>query len=543
MLEHLQVIVVNETFQHLSLISSLFIITWGYCLTIKGWVSDDIQGIAAFSDRFLQQKDAVGNVIKEEKLDSYEVDYQNKKIRIKNCGWNPAIEFPGCFLRWFRLNWGKRFGKIGENSKGHTIYGWTQSAPKHHALNLIVQLANLFLGYNLLSHLFGMKIAFLSMLMFAVHPCGVQTVAWISGINYLFSLFGSLLTFNAVFYIHNPYILFPVITFTSLISCLTLLPGSLNWIILLILGHGNPAIIAGLVGLFTILRQGREVVTFRTKAFKDQMMGKSTGVYWRKLIIMVKTFWYYCRLIPFPKRLGLFHTWGYHFDEPIEHIDKEFWIGLLAIIVYGFGIYYLPWPVKFGMIWMLIYLLVFSNIITAQQFVSERYAFISTFGFSIILAYYFQNYPIVIAFLIGIAVMRIWIHLPTFQNEVRFYESNWFNFPESEVAMGNLGVAYLNHGLANKALDTWQEASRQNKFYDVPWYNLYSLCKQNGDVLGAKKFLRMCLDAKTVHFPDQWKKEMQELEFLSHNVVSIQEITQRVNKSFKEGNYECAGSV
>ena len=139
--------------------------------------------------------------------------------------------------------------------------------------------------------------------------------------------------------------------------------------------------------------------------------------------------------------------------------------------------------------------------------------------------------------------MRIWGHLPTFKNEVRFYESNWFNFPDSEVAMGNLGVAYLNHGLANKSLDTWLEASRQNKLYDVPWYNLYSLCKQNGDLVGARRFLKMCLEAQTVHFPDQWQREFNELDHAIKNSVSIGELTNRVNKAIKEAKYECTGTV
>lgn len=109
--------------------------------------------------------------------------------------------------------------------------------------------------------------------------------------------------------------------------------------------------------------------------------------------------------------------------------------------------------------------------------------------------------------------------------------------------MGNLGVAYLNHGMANKALDTWQEASRQNKFYDVPWYNLYSLCKQNGDIQGARRFLKMCLDAKTVHFPDQWKREMAELDNLIGKSGSIQDHIQLINKTIGEGHYERSGAV
>ena len=272
-------------------------------------------------------------------------------------------------------------------------------------------------------------------------------------------------------------------------------------------------------------------------------MDRSIYFEWRKIIVIMKTFWYYMKLVPFPKRLGLFHSWGYHFMEPIKHVDREFWLGLGASVLYGLAIFYSPFVIKFGLIWFLVYLATFSNLVTAQQFVSERYAFIPTFGFCLVLGYLLQSYPVIMAFLIGIAVMRVWVHLPTFKNDVRFYESNWFNFPDSEVAMGNLGVAYINHGLANKGLDTWLEASRQNKLYDVPWYNLYSLCKQNGDIVGARRFLRMCLDAQTVHFPKQWEKEMQELETFISKSGSLQDFTQVINKSIKEAGYERAGTV
>ena len=517
---------------HIILISILHVITWAYCLTLKGWVSDDIQGIAAFSDRLINDK----------KIDSYEIELGGKKLQIKNTAWNKALPFPSNFMRWSRLNWGKSFRSLGKDSKGHTIYGWVQDAKKHHALNIVVQWCNLILGYNILSHFFGPSLAFFSMLLFAVHPCGVQTVGWISGVNYCLSLLGTLLTLNAALYINNVYILFPVIAITSIISCMTLLPGCFNFVILLYLGYHNAAIMAGIVGAYFLYRLGIETVNYRVSAFKEQQMGKSTGLYWRKIIIMVKTFWYYVRLVLFPKRLGLFHTWGYHFDAPIEHIDHEFWAGLVSLVVYWGVAIISPAPVQFGLIWAFIYLLIFSNFITAQQFVSERYVYISIFGICIAVSYYLIAYPIIFSFILGIFIMRIWVHLPTFQNEVRFYESNCFNFPQSEVAMGNLGVSYLNHGMHYKAFDTWHEASRQNSLYDVPWYNLYSICKQNGDLQGAKKFLMMCLNASTIHFPDQWKKEMVELDRLIQINIPIAEFSKRLNHAIKEGNYGSPGT-
>lgn len=536
------VLINNIVFQHLSIISFIHLIAWCYCLKLKGWVIDDQAGIAAFSDRFIQEKDAKGNVTKEYAIREYDVDLKDKdgkpyKVKVKNTAWNKYLPFPDNFMRWFRLNWGRSFKEIGKDSKGHTHYGWVQNSGKHHALNIIVQWANLLLGYNLLSHLFGSELAFLSMLIFAVHPCGVQTVGWISGVNYLMSLLGSLIVFNSCLYIENPYILLPVVAAASVFSCMTLLSGCFNFVILLLMGHINPAIVSAIVGGIFLLKLGKKTVDFRVAAFKEQQMGKSTKVYWRKSIVAVKTFWYYVRLVLFPKRLGLFHIENYHQEEKYDYVDKDFWFGFASILIYIAAIIYSPFPIKFGLIWGLIYYAIFCNIITANQFVSERYIHVPLFGLSIVFAYFLKDYPIFLSFLLGIYIMRVWVHLPTFQNEVRYYESNCFNFPDSEVAMGNLGVAYLNHGMAHKAFDTWHEGTRQNALYDVPWYNLYSICKQNGDLLGARRFLMMCLNAKTIHFPDQWSKELKEVDRLITTHRSLSDHMFEINKRIMEAGY------
>ena len=518
---------------HFFLIAFLHTLAWFHCLTIKGWVSDDLEGIAKFSDRFVQTKDPQG-VIKEEKIDYYEETVGDKKVQIKNIAWNLHLPILNRFMRWFRLNLGKRFTQIGKNSKDHPIYGWVQDARKHHALNFFVQLINLFLLYNFLKQIVPENIAFLATLIFSVHPCLVQTVAWISGVNYLFSLFGILLALNVSYWVADLHYSLPLIGIATLISGLTLLPGCLTFLIFLFLGKNPEALVSGLIGTLILLNLGREAVSYRVNAFKEQNMGKSTKVYLSKLILVPKTIWYYIKLVIFPKRLGLFHTWGYHFDEPIEQVDKEFWAGILVIGLSITGYFLGPLEFQLGIVWFYVFLFIFSNVITAQQFVSERYVFISLIGFSLILAKVLAAYPILIAFLLGIYIMRIWVHFPTFYNEVRFYESNVFNFPTSEGAMGNLGVAYLNHGMPHKAIDTWFEATRQNPIYDVPWYNLYSLSKQNGDVIAARNFLKKCLDAKTVHFNKLWEKELAELDVIIAQAISDGRI--KVASSAKPNN-------
>lgn len=509
----------NTQAGHLALIISLFTLCWGYCLQIKGWVSDDIEGIAKFSDRFIQHKNEKGEVVKEELITTYDhdtgkKDKDDKPIikKFRHTQFNPLVGFPGSVLRWFRINFGKKFGVLGKNVKGHEVYGIFQDPYKHHLLSFLFQLLNIILIYKFLSFRFDPRIALLATMIFSVHPVSVQNSGWISGINYVWSLFGTLVSLNLANQIDNPFILAPLVVLSTAFSTFTLMPGSLTWIILLFLGEWTAGVTALVTGGLILAHQAWVVIRYRSNAFKEQNMGKSTTVYWRKSIIMVKTFLYYLKLVFFPKRLGLFHTYGYHFEEPLEHVNSEFWVGLLALSTYVFLFFISPVIVKFGLLWYFVYLLVFSNFITAQQFVSERYCFISSLGFSVVMAYCLQNYPVVIAFILGIYVMRVWFHLPSYKNEVRFYESNAYNFPDSEVALGNLGVAYLNHGLPGRAIDTWHEATRVNPHYDVPWYNLYSFAKQRGDVLGARDFLKKCINSKVVHFKTQWEKELAELE-------------------------------
>lgn len=494
------------------LVSALFWLTWGYCLRIKGWVSDDCEGMAKFSDRFMQQKDPAGAILKEELIDGYDEKVGDKTVRYKHTQFNPHIGFPGSVLRYLRLLWGRRFQQIGKNAKGHTVYGWVQNPIKHHLLNLLAQQANLILGYLFLEPLIGAELATTTLCLFAVHPIGVQAVGWISGVNYTLCLTFTLASYYIGSLFLGPHLQLILSAITTYISCLFFLPGCFAWIIQAFLGHFDVALIMALVGLGVLFKGGLEAYHYRVKAFNTQNMGKSTLLYWRKLFIIPKTIWYYLGFVPFPKRLGLFHCWGYHFEEPLQHADDKFYKGLATIIAIGVYFFFAPFAAQLGILWFFTFILIFTNLITAQQFVSERYAFIPAFGYCIVMAYLLRGVPAVTALIIGAYMMRVWVYLPTFQNEVRFYESNAQNFPDSEVALGNLGVAYLNHGLPGKAVDTWLEATRINPHYDVPWYNLYSFSKQQGDLIQAREFLKQCLNAKVIHFPDIWNKELAGLD-------------------------------
>lgn len=519
---------------HLSAILVLYIICWIYC--IKGlFVSDDLDGIAKFTEVFhSQQITPTGQIIPERLVNTYEENGKTWKMT----QFNNSIPFPGSLIRWFRLQVGKKWTVLGKNSKGHEVMGYIQDPMRHHIMNLVVQGINLVLAYFLLSKLFGANLAFLTVLLFAVYPLGCQTVSWISGIGYLTCLTGILLVTNLVTYLpESVYSLVGVSIGTTLASS-GLLVGSAIWFVLLILGHKQAALFAFIPGVLILLKQGKIAVNFRKNAFREQNMGRSTYVNPRKIVVIVKTLYYYFRMIVFPKRLGLFHKWGYHYEDSLERIDLMFWKGVAVLAGLSVPLLALdcPFPIRFGIIWFLVFLYPFINLITAQQFVADRYLFVPSFGYCLVVAYLLKDYPIAYAFMLGLMLMRTWMHLPTFDNEIKFYQSNIFNFPDSEVAYGNLGVICASKGLNNMAIDCWKESARINDFYDVPHYNLYSAYKSNRLFGEARNELAKCLNAKTVHFEKQWKSEMEKLDKVAKIHADIAVINSQMNDAINQNN-------
>jgi len=173
-------------------------------------------------------------------------------------------------------------------------------------------------------------------------------------------------------------------------------------------------------------------------------------------------------------------------------------------------------------LWFYIFIFLFLNWITAQQWVTERYLYIPVIGLSLIASVALQHLLPLYFLIFGIFLCRTWCHLPTYDNELKFYLSNTWNFEKSEVAYGNLGVAYTQMGLSGAANDAWVIASTINPNYDVPFYNLYSKTKtnalmmlQNGaydqgiqNLAQSVQLLEKVLACKVIHFRETWEKDV-----------------------------------
>lgn len=492
---------------------------------------DDIEGIARFSEQWRVEKDAAGKITKEYKVDSYEIGEGDKKKTVKFLSFIPELGFPGSVLRFIRLQIGKRYKVIGTNEKGHQIWGYVQSPIRHHIIAMTVQYLNFVGGYFFLRYYLGSDLAFASCLLFSVNPLTTQVVGWISGLSYSLCMLLSLAVLNIATYSNDYHVSIPLVVFFTFCSGVTLYIGCFTWIILLFLGLKWAAFASGIIGTFILFWKGTETKAYRVNAFKEQNMAHTTFLNWRKPIVMMKTFFYYLQMIILPIRLGLYHTWGYFYEDPIERIDWLFWAGLSVVAGMALAFYEGGFAIRLGLVWFLAYFFLFTNFITAQQFVADRYVVVPQFGICIILAKLLYPTPLFWV-LLGLYAMRTFMHLPTFKNEIDYYLSNFLNFRKSEVSLGNLGVAYMNQGMPGSAVDTWQLATKINPFYDVAWYNLYSIFRANGRHPEALNYLKNCMKAKIIHFKDRWQEEL--VKYESSHLINPVILPQQAGDHLKE---------
>lgn len=390
---------------------------------------------------------------------------------------------------------------------------------RHHRLNLFL-FSGISIGiYSILAIIVNEPTAFLATLLWIVHPVGIQAVGWISGIGYVLATFFMVMglnyaiTFSATPLMQTPWagaILagYGVLQFLAFRSQFT----SIAVVAILCYLHLWPfAVVAALVAAVGLYRTFAEVVSVRAKTFRQQQMGASTYLHPKKLVVVGKTIYYYTKLMLFPKRLGLYHTYGYHYPMPwIEWEDRYFWAGAGIAMAALAGAVWCPPPVSFAVLWIASFTVFVLNWITVHQFVAERYLWLPVVGVCLLVATYAP--PWLFWLLAGLALMRTWAHLPTYFNELMFYQSNVWNHPNSEVALGNLGVTFLRLQLPGSAVDHWQVGTRVNPDYDVNWYNLYSIYRSQGMFDQARQFLLRALSCTTCHFPKEWRVELNTLD-------------------------------
>jgi len=489
-------------------ISAFVWLTYHYTIKHSGFVSDDIQGLAEYDGK-LQ-------------------------------GW----EY-GMLWRWVRFHIvGGLFPSGQKNPDGSEVMQGKLPS-RAHFLSVLVFNISAILAYEALHPIVGQAISLMAVLILVVHPCTTQGVAWVSGMAYSLSLVWISLQvilcqwFYANKSLESAIWVIPVFCLIQFFAIHAIFATTaMTCILLWYLGYWHFAILGALVSGVMCFDQIYKTVKLRKDEFKKQHMEASTILNFGKPVVAMKTLYYYLKHSVFPIRMGLYHEWGFHYEKGLERRDGMFWLGFLSFSALVFIAVKTPHTaIQLGILWYLIFSTGFWNWITAQQFVTERYIMVANLGLGLVIAFITQNHLWAYSFILGCYLCKTWCYLPTYDNELRFYQSNNWNFQKSEVALGNLGVTYARVGLADSAKDCWYMATSINPDYDVPWVNIFyqfrttgMMMINNGDYQGGLKklgeavpFLEKALLSKVCHFPEQWRREHREILNLVKNPSLIME--------------------
>ena len=226
-------------------------------------------------------------------------------------------------------------------------------------------------------------VSFVAALLFAVNPINNQAVAWLNGIGYSMSALLVLLM-----------MMFPVCAgifyFSTLWWHLTAFPAPLLFIPL-----GIPYMAALLPAYILMCWLHGFKVPFRKVQKNATALNRwtvGTGMLYRKVYLMkfifvFKPYAYYFFLTLMPKRIGLYHTFGYAFA--LTERDTEKWLvrtplfyaGIITAVV-NLMLIILFWgtPLSFGLCWYNIFIAQWCNVIILHQPIAERYCYLPAIG-------------------------------------------------------------------------------------------------------------------------------------------------------------------
>lgn len=299
--------------------------------------------------------------------------------------------------------------------------------------------------------------AFITSIVFAIHPVQTEAVTWISGRSNVLFLFFFLLSF--IFHIRNK-------SRKSLLNCLCLISFTCS-----LLSKEMAIVLPLILILYDLHFSGERNIKYYTKyyfpffliaAFYTFARFSILGVIAQKedwwgggisynLLTMLKAVAAYIRLLLLPINLKV----GYLIDIPKSILDKDMIIAIS--ILFSTAIAYLLLrknkALSFYMLWFFISLVPVYNIVPFKAVMAERFLYLPLVGFASIFGIFFSKVKnslkyILIFILIMYGIGTISRNVE-WRDELTFYMQDAAHSPLNPKSHYNLGYAYAKEAEKN----------------------------------------------------------------------------------------------
>lgn len=343
------------------------------------------------------------------------------------------------------------------------------------ATNVFLHLLNTLLVFKLLSKLFNdTKMALLVAALFGLATVNVESVVWMSERKNVLSTFFYLMT--ALYYLKSnnsiKYFLLSLVFFTlgifskvtvvSLVPCLFLFDYYIKNQFFIDLKKKIPFIVLAVVfGLIAVSAQSDLQVESLSSSFDT--MEKFAMSSYALTMYLIKPFYPFgmSTIYPYPITESAIELYSYYIIVP-----------LLLLITLTFLYIKKQKTAFFGLLFFsfnIILLLKFFDFPLGDYILADRYDYIPMIGLGIFVYGLVQKifkksiFGIISMLLItALNIPLTVIQIQTWKNDLTLFSRVLENYPNSDIALNNRGIQYMNHHENKKAMSFFKKAYRNN---------------------------------------------------------------------------------
>ncbi|UCD81597.1 MAG: tetratricopeptide repeat protein, partial [Desulfobacterales bacterium] len=242
----------------------------------------------------------------------------------------------------------------------------------------------------------------------------------------------------------------------------------------------------------------------------QESLKASAGSLIERMIYLPGHIFSFIRLAIFPGNLNA----DYVFSYPSSFFDIWNLIGVgvvFALIGTAILIYRFSKEIFFGIWWFLITLLPVYNLIEIYHPLAERYLYLPIIGFCLAVSVAIHAAAkrcvanpltvnvvtlIPLAALVSLYSAATIARNPDWRNNFMLWSKTVQSSPNSLVARGGLGMAYLERGMLDKAAEQFEIAIKLYPAHHKSYYNMGVVYHRKGDLENALEYFRRSVEIK-----------------------------------------------
>lgn len=236
----------------------------------------------------------------------------------------------------------------------------------------------------------------------------------------------------------------------------------------------------------------------------QESLKASAGSLFERIIYMPYHIFSFIKLTIYPVNLNADHVYSY----PTGFFEMGNLVGLAAVLTLvggAFLIHRYSKAIAFGIWWFLIALAPVYNLVEIYHPLAERYLYLPIIGFCLVVAAalhaaaqrcFEKPFAVNAATLLPAVVILSLYSAATitrnsvWQNNFTLWSKTVQGSPNSQVARGGLGMAYLNRGMLQAAAKQFEIAIQLNPRGHKNYYNLGLVYHKKGDLTKALEYFK-----------------------------------------------------